>query len=253
MIRFSFTLLFVLVPYVLAGKPVKNLSVTFVGKKFDVESASTVEDVQKQVQSQLGGGMEIPSHIVFGDKTLEPNTVLRDAGINDGSELDLIPDAASKIEEMMKKAGMNKEKVDELLAGMGYGDGKMPSMEESMELMQNMIQSPVFKEYMSDPDQLEKSRQMILNNPMMKSMMSSMPGMDQLLNDPVAWRESMQAAASLYENMDTEQLMKAMMGGGGGNMSGMGGLGGMGGGLFDGTLDSTGAAAALDELSEGDD
>ena len=62
-----------------------------------------------------------------------------------------------------------------------------------------------------------------------------------MLNDPVAWREAMQAAASLYKNMDPEDLMKAMMGDGGGMPSGM----------FDG-LDST-PMAALDELSEGED
>ena len=33
-----------------------------------------------------------------------------------------------------------------------------------------------------------------------------------MLNDPVAWREAMQAAANLYRNMDPEDLMKAMMG-----------------------------------------
>lgn len=48
--------------------------------------------------------------------------------------------------------------------------------------------------------------------------------------------------------------MMSMMGG----MGGMGDLGGMGGmpgagGLFDGTLENNAAAAALDELSEGDD
>jgi hypothetical protein len=34
---------------------------------------------------------------------------------------------------------------------------------------------------MNDPAKLEESRQMILNNPMHKSMMAGMPGMDQLL------------------------------------------------------------------------
>ena len=78
-------------------------------------------------------------------------------------------------------------------------------------------------------------------------MMSSMPGMEELLNDPDAWREAMQAAATMYQNMDPNQMM-SMMGG----MGGMGDFGGAGG-LFDGTFDNNAAAAALDELSEGDD
>ena len=77
-------------------------------------------------------------------------------------------------------------------------------------------------------------------------MMEGMPGMAELLNDPDAWREAMQAAAAMYQNMDPNQLMNAMMG----NVDGMPGAGG----LFDGTLDNNNAAAAaLDELSEGDD
>ena len=85
-------------------------------------------------------------------------------------------------------------------------------------------------------------------------MMSSMPGMEELLNDKDAWREAMQAAAQMYQNMDPNQMM-SMMGG----MGGMGGSGGLGGGmgdlgsLFDGSLDNNAATAALDELSEGDD
>lgn len=77
-------------------------------------------------------------------------------------------------------------------------------------------------------------------------MMAGMPGMEELLNDPDAWREAMQAAAAMYQNMDPNQLMNSMMG----NMDG---LPPGAGGLFDGNLDNNAATAALDELSEGDD
>mmetsp|Transcript_18601 Transcript_18601/g.26257 ORF Transcript_18601/g.26257 Transcript_18601/m.26257 type:complete len:106 (+) Transcript_18601:162-479(+) len=105
--------------------------------------------------------------------------------------------------------------------------------------MSDMMKSPMFQEYMSDPEKLEQSRQMILQNPMLKSMMGGMPGMEELLNNPDAWREAMQAAANMYQNMDPNDLMKAM--------NGMGGM--PGGGMFG--EDST-ATAALDELSEGE-
>jgi len=98
------------------------------------------------------------------------------------------------------------------------------------------MKSPMFQEYMSDPEKLEQSRQMILQNPMLKGMMGNMPGMEELLNNPDAWREAMQAAANMYQNMDPNDLMKAM-----------GGMGGMPGGDMFGD-----ATAALDELSEGE-
>ena len=89
---------------------------------------------------------------------------------------------------------------------------------------------------------LEQSRQMILNNPMLKSMMAGMPGMAEILENPDAWREAMMAAANKYKNMDPEQL-KSMMGG-----SMPPGMGGGNNGLFDGNMNP--GASALDELDE---
>ena len=71
-------------------------------------------------------------------------------------------------------------------------------------------------------------------------------GMEELLNDKDAFREAMQAAASMYENMDPDDLMQAMMGG-------MGGMPPPGFGA-DGSLPGMSSSpSALDELSEGED
>lgn len=235
-----------------AQQPVKNIQVNFVGKVFDVEAATTTEDLQQAVQKQSGGPELTDVTFSMSGKPLPPKSLLREAGVSDGAKIDMTPGAAS-MQDLMKQAGVDTDKLDELMQSMGLngaGDGKMPSMEESMNMMKEMMNSPMIKDMMSDPERLEQSRQMILNNPMLKQMMSSMPGMEELLNDPDAWREAMQAAAQMYQNMDPSQMM-SMMGG----MGGMGDMGGMpgAGGLFDGTLDNTAAAAALDELSEGDD
>merc|ERR1719343_787319 len=115
--------------------------------------------------------------------------------------------------------------------GMGGGPGGMPDMKESMKMMKDLTNSQMFEDYMNDPEKLEESRQMILNNPMMKSMMSSMPGMSDLLNDKDAWAQTMVAAAGIMKQMDPDDMVKMMeaqaaMGG-----SGMPGMGGAG--LFD--------------------
>lgn len=239
-----------------APKPVKNLKVSFVGKNYDVAKATLAEDVSKDIQKQSGGEetseiAKLPQ-VMWGGKKLAPTAFLRDEGVTDGCTIDCLPGEGTNMQDMLKQAGLDTSKLDELMGGMGMGgDGKMPSMEESAKMMKDMMNSPMIKDMMSDPERLEQSRQMILNNPMLKSMMAGMPGMDQLLNDPVAWREAMQAAAQMYQNMDPSQMMNAMMGQNmGGGLPGGGDLGG----LFDG-LDSNNAAAAatLDELSEGDD
>jgi hypothetical protein len=142
--------------------------------------------------------------------------------------------------DYLKQSGVDTEKLNEMMKD-------MPSMEESMKSMTDVMKSPMFQDMMSDPEKLEQSRQMILNNPMLKGMMSGMPGMEDLLNDPDAWREAMQAAANMYKNMDPDDLIKTMMQGPPG-----GAAGGNMGNLFDGTLDNSAAAAALEELDEDD-
>lgn len=237
-----------------APKPVKNLHVSFIGKKYDVEAATTAEEVQNEVQKQSGGSSGVVDvskplpQVVFGGKKLEPTAFLRDAGVTDGAQLNMVPYPSGSMQDLLKQAGLDTDKLDELMGSMGGGaDGEMPSMEESMKMMSNMMNSPMIQEMMSDPERLEQSRQMILQNPMLTSMMAGMPGMDELLNDPDAWREAMQAAANMYKNMDPSTMMNAMMG----NNPMDGSLPGAGG-LFDGTLDNNAAAAALDELSEGE-
>jgi hypothetical protein len=218
---------------------------------------------------------------LFGGKKLKTDDVLEDVGVEDGSVINVVPskkndkkkssstkgtvstsgaaaagagagggDMDSMMKDMMEKAGVDPAQLDEMMQQMGGGG--MPSMEESMEAMQEMMNSPIFQEYMEDPEKLEQSRQMILTNPMMKGMMASMPGFDEILNDPVKWRETMTAAASMYKNMGSD-LSKLMEGG----MGGMGGMGGGFGGMPDMNMGGFGGlpgmdTAGLDDLSEGE-
>jgi uncharacterized ubiquitin-like protein YukD len=262
-----------------------DIQVTLRGKKYDLPGIDTVQELQEQLSEKSGVESSKQGRVLFNGKRLAAEDDLADAGVKDGDQLNIVPksksksssskttttqsvssstsssasssSAASGIEELLKGSSSGASGIEELLKGMGSGglDDLMknmggegaPSMQESMEMMSSMMNSPIFKEYMSDPEKLEESRQMILNNPMLKSMMAGMPGMEQLLSSPEAWKEAMQAAASMYQNMDQNELMQAMMGaaGGGGGMPG----GGMPG-LFDGNSNSL---AALDELSEGED
>ena len=276
----SFRLLKLGVATVFAGRPISNVHVTLRGKKYDISDVTTVQDLQARVQKAAGltETTAIKHTVLFGGKRLEASDVLSEVGVEEGSQLNMIPgtsstsakssskpqkttatatttsstEAAAGTEKLMsdylKESGVDMSNLDDLMKGMGGGEGA-PSLEESMKQMQTMMNSPMFQEYMSNPERLEESRQMILNNPMLKGMMSGMPGMEELLNDPEKWREAMMAAGDLYKNMNPDDLMKAMSGSG--MPPGLGGPGGAGG-LFDGTLENSAAAAALDELDEED-
>lgn len=241
--------------------PVHNLSVTLLGKQYDVSDVTTVKDLQKKVEDVSGVTLDKQGNVMFGGSVLESDTILSEAGVDDGSKLFILPSGLPSKEEMegyLEKAGISKEKLDEMLKSIGgSGEGGMPNIQESLKAMADVMNSPMFQDMMSDPDKLEQSRQMILNNPMLKSMLGSMPGMEDILNDEVAWRQAMQAAANLYKNMDTNELMKSMLDGASGkSFMDMDLFGNNGAGL-PATLGnakntSPTAAAALDELDEDD-
>lgn len=256
--------------------PVYNLQVTVKGQKYDIDEANTVKDLQEKVVEASGAALD--SHkVLFQGKRLQPSDLLSEVGVSDGSQLSVVPstsssttssgskkkkattatstspstpvtsamtssesstDTAAAMKEYLQKSGVDPTKLDEMM-------NNPPDMQESIKAMGEMMNSPIFQEYMNDPEKLEQSRQMIMNNPMLKSMMGSMPGFEEILNDKDAWREAMQAAADLYKNMDSQDLMNQMMSMGQQNP---------GAGLFDmqGMFDSSPAAQALDELDEDD-
>jgi len=253
------------------GKPI-NVLATLRGKKYDIINVSTVRDLQKSVEDQ-SGLLASKQGVLFGGQKLKPADVLQDVGVEDGGEINIVPssnkkksssssssssslsvendgsssssnsapaggdDIGNMMEGLLKQAGIDSDKFDEMMksmtggmggmGGMGGGDGEMPDMKQSMDMMKQMMSSPMFQDYFKDPEKLEQSRQMILQNPMMKGMMANLPGFDEILNDPVAWRETMMAAVKMYSDM--------------GSM-----MDGAFGGLPEGN-------PALDELSEGDE
>jgi Ubiquitin family len=250
---------------VVASKtPVPNIQVTLRGKKYDLEDITTVAELQERLSEVSGVHPSQQGRVLFNGQRLAASDFLSEAGVSEGDQLNIVPgktksksksspvlgNAASAssdevptsdgLKDLLQSSGVDTSKLDELMKSMGGSGGEAPNLQESMEMMSGMMNSPVFKEYMSDPERLEQSRQMILQNPMLKGMMVGLPGMEDILNSPEAWREAMQAAAAMYQNMDQNDLMKAMMGGApGGGMDGLfGGEAGM---------------SALDELSEGED
>lgn len=244
--------------------PVSTIQVTLRGKKYDLEDITTVAELQERLSEISGVEPSQQGRVLFNGKRLAASECLSEAGVSEGDQLNIVPGKTKSkstsgaavggsvpsstdeispsglVKNMLESSGIDSSTLDDLIKNMGGSGGAPPNLQESMEMMSGMMNSPIFKEYMSDPERLEQSRQMILQNPMLKSMMAGMPGMEEILNSPEAWREAMQAAAAMYQNLDQNTLMDAMMG--------SGPSGGM-----DGLFGGEGSMSALDELSEGDD
>jgi actin-related protein len=241
--------------------PIRDISVTLKGKEYEISNVNTVNEVKKKVQDASGIDVNQQGNVMFDGKVLESDHVLSDVGVQEGGKLTIVSDSIlptkEEMEEYLKEAGISKDKIEEMKQSfqdmMGGGGDGMPNLQESIKQMTDVMSSPLFQEMMSDPEKLEQSRQMIVNNPMLKGMMGSMPGMDTLLNDPIAWKQAMQAAAELYKNMDTKELMNAMMAGASGkSLTDLDMFGNTMQTLGDKTDSSSSAAAALNELSEDD-
>ncbi|CAM9437457.1 unnamed protein product [Heterosigma akashiwo] len=61
-------------------------------------------------------------------------------------------------------------------------------------MLDQMYDSDMFSQLFGDPEKLEETRQALISNPMMKQMFGSMPGFEEILNDPDAFREAMTTA-----------------------------------------------------------
>mmetsp|Transcript_19148 Transcript_19148/g.43599 ORF Transcript_19148/g.43599 Transcript_19148/m.43599 type:complete len:260 (-) Transcript_19148:318-1097(-) len=203
-------------------------------------------------------------------------------GGSDGSPADG-GSSGNPILDILKSAGIDidpsslspadADAMGEILAELAAAgkDGTPPDPVTSLKLMQKVMKSAIFTKFMEDPEKLEKSRQAIANNPLMKGMMGGMPGFEDIINNAEKWRETMTAAYEMMVNMGPQELemMAKMMaasqqqqaGGGAPGIMGGGGAGGdfgMGsGGLgslgdLPSTATSSSISSALDDLSEDD-
>lgn len=86
----------------------------------------------------------------------------------------------------------------------GQGMGAPPANMEQIfaqlpQMMNGLMKTPMLQEYLNDPEKQKQSREVILNNPMMKGLLDSDPEFAKVVSDPDKWQESMQAARSFFQ------------------------------------------------------
>jgi hypothetical protein len=96
-----------------AAAPITSLSVTLRGQRYDIDEVTTVRDLQEKLEQQSGILAKQQGRIIFGGKSLAPDTVLEEAGVpNDGSaSLTIVPAAnPSSSSKTKKKASSTTKK-----------------------------------------------------------------------------------------------------------------------------------------------
>lgn len=82
-------------------------------------------------------------------------------------------------------------------------------MKQMPAVMNNLVQSPVFQEYLNDPSKQEASRDAIVSNPMMKTWLESDPEFAKVVSDPEQWRRSMEAAKDIFAQTSQQSSSEA--------------------------------------------
>lgn len=158
----------------LASAPIPSLSVTLRGKQYDITEVTTVADVQTQLAEKSGVAQPQQGRIIFGGQSLQPDTVLSEAGVPaDGTaKLNVVPGATTKkkkkkvatppkatsnhddesspgsssgsanpMADYLKKSGMDTDQLSKMMESMGGPNGD--SMEDNMKnLVESMVRIP---------------------------------------------------------------------------------------------------------------
>jgi len=89
----------------------------------------------------------------------------------------------------------------DMMGGLGGMPGMPQNEEEYQAAMEQMLDSPMMKEFLSDPEKIEQSRLALLNNPMAMQMMKQMPGFEDIINDKDKFAERMLQSKAQFDAM----------------------------------------------------
>ncbi len=193
------------------GKKLTNLEETL------QDAGVSAGDTLNIVPARKTGGAS-PVGVVRSDATDDEDDdispVVKKAGSSAKGGMDkalaaMSPDDRAGMEKLMGEMG-GREGMQNMLKQMGLDGPMTPEKVESMiAQVKGMMENPQIKAMFEDPEVLERSRQQIIGNPMLMNAYDSM-GMGQLIRDPKAFRDQMEAMKSMLQN--PELLKKAMKG-----------------------------------------
>ena len=147
----------VLSSIVSAACAVADLKITLRGKKYTVSDVESVKDLEDKMQELSGE----KGRLLFGGKRLNSEDILTDAGVLDGSALNMVPGGknkpASKSNTVATSAKPDSNDASLGLPDMGAlsslfggdGAGGMPSMEDIMKNMPKGMEMPSMDESVS--------------------------------------------------------------------------------------------------------
>jgi len=198
---------------------------------------------KKYTKNNVSGDIHYPgaksggaNEILSKDSEVNPNQYSTKSGM-------------SAMETLLERAGIDSQKLEEMKKILPLGpNNDIPDLEKTANFMQSMLDNPLFHSYMNDPIKVEQGRQLIIQNPLVSEIIKNLPGFDEVLNDPLKWRQTMIDGVSMYKNInsDIKNAVKSLD-------SRTRELGNSWGKINNKSDSALGKLSALDELSEEDD
>jgi hypothetical protein len=91
-------------------------------------------------------------------------------------------------------------------------EGVWEYADDRLEKLQATFDDPHFREAIQDPKKIEMVRQMIVGSSDFQNIKLALKELDQLLHDPVEWREKMTKVAELCNDYLDDEEVKAALG-----------------------------------------
>lgn len=177
---------------------VKNGSIINVipSKFFVKENKPNADHIKKYSKNNVSNVVNNPSsksgdYIEFLSEN--PDTCSKRPFINPGTTF---------MKSLLEKSGMDHQKIEKMkniLSSMSSGD--MLDMDNTIKLIQTILDNPIFHRYINDPAKLEQGRQLLIKSPIMNDLIRSLPSLEEVLNDPLKWRQTMVEGVNLCKNI----------------------------------------------------
>ena len=166
----------------------------------------------RQLQESLGGE---EAFAALGDLSKLGEKLGEKLGAADPTEL--LKGALSNMAEnpMMKALGESSPEIAEALANPELQEkmkefGQMMGTEEGQALAKGMMEQ--MQQVLTDPEKLKEGLAQLQNNPMLKELADTMPGLSDVLNDPEMMEQQLDQTAKLFKAMGDPAAMQEVLG-----------------------------------------
>ncbi|XP_046839317.1 ubiquilin-1-like [Xenia sp. Carnegie-2017] len=179
----------------------------------EIEPNATIGEFKEKISPKFNDTPIAQLCLIFAGKILKDEENLESYGIKDGLTVHLVIKSANRAQQQAaehatrqptqsspqnttgRQSSNSSTTIPPLFGGLPSGLGDMNQMQQQLmnnpEMMQQMMESPLFQSMMSNPELIQ---QMIMSNPQMQQLVERSPEISHVLNNPDLMRQTLEMA-----------------------------------------------------------